>query len=290
MNAIILAAGMSSRFVPLSFEKPKALLKVRGEVLIERQIRQLREAGINDIVVVVGYKRELFGYLTKQFGVRLIYNADYARYNNISSVVCAIDYLADTYVCSSDNYFMENVFLHHPTTSEYAAMFAHGKTGEYCLEVDGEDNIVSVSVGGEDAWYMVGHVFFHSMFSRKFKPIIIEAFLQEENRQKYWEDIYISHITDLPKMKIKRFDDGVINEFDSLEELRHFDKSYCRSGSDILRYITDALRCEESQICNMAIAKNKLTHAFYFDICSKEGRTSYLYYEKEGKCFIENVP
>lgn len=58
-NAIIMAAGMSSRFVPLSLEKPKGLLEVRGEVLIERQIRQLQAAGIDDITVVVGYKKEI---------------------------------------------------------------------------------------------------------------------------------------------------------------------------------------------------------------------------------------
>ena len=51
-NAIILAAGMSSRFVPLSYEIPKGLLVVKGERLIERQIRQLKEAGIDDITVV----------------------------------------------------------------------------------------------------------------------------------------------------------------------------------------------------------------------------------------------
>ena len=45
-NAIIMAAGTSSRFAPLSFERPKALIEVRGEILIERQIRQLRKDGI----------------------------------------------------------------------------------------------------------------------------------------------------------------------------------------------------------------------------------------------------
>jgi len=41
-NAIIMAAGTSSRFAPLSYEKPKSLIEVKGEVLIERQIRQLK--------------------------------------------------------------------------------------------------------------------------------------------------------------------------------------------------------------------------------------------------------
>ena len=62
-NAIIMAAGMSSRFAPISYERPKGVLTVRGEVLIERQIRQLKEAGINDITVVVGYCKEQFFYL-----------------------------------------------------------------------------------------------------------------------------------------------------------------------------------------------------------------------------------
>ena len=39
-NAIIMAAGFSSRFAPLSYETPKGLLNVRGEIMIERQIRQ----------------------------------------------------------------------------------------------------------------------------------------------------------------------------------------------------------------------------------------------------------
>lgn len=59
-NAIIMAAGLSSRFAPISYEKPKGVLTVRGEVLIERQIRQLKEAGIDDITVVVGYKKRAF--------------------------------------------------------------------------------------------------------------------------------------------------------------------------------------------------------------------------------------
>ena len=42
-NAIIMAAGMSSRFAPLSYERPKGLLNVKGEILIEREIRQLQE-------------------------------------------------------------------------------------------------------------------------------------------------------------------------------------------------------------------------------------------------------
>ena len=62
-NAIILAAGKSSRFAPFTYEKPKGLFCVKGQILIERQIEQLIEAGIDEIYIVVGYMKEKFFYL-----------------------------------------------------------------------------------------------------------------------------------------------------------------------------------------------------------------------------------
>ena len=86
-NAIILAAGLSSRFAPISYEKPKGLLHVRGEILIERQIRQLQESGIDDITVVAGYKKEYFFYLEEKHGVSIVVNEEYATRNNHSSLM-----------------------------------------------------------------------------------------------------------------------------------------------------------------------------------------------------------
>ena len=80
-NAIILAAGMSTRFVPLSYEQPKGLLKVKGEVLVERQICQLREKGIQEVVIVVGYMKEKFQYLVDKYGVILVESKEYEKKN-----------------------------------------------------------------------------------------------------------------------------------------------------------------------------------------------------------------
>lgn len=104
-NAVIMAAGLSSRFAPLSFEKPKALIEVKGEVLIERQIRQLKEAGIRDIIIVVGYKKEMFYYLRDKFGASIVENKEYLTRNNHSSLYVVKEVLKNTYICSADNYF-----------------------------------------------------------------------------------------------------------------------------------------------------------------------------------------
>ena len=71
-NAVILTAGACRRFEPISFDYPKALVEVRGEVLIERQIRQLLSAGITDITLVVGFMKEKFDYLGEKYGVRFV--------------------------------------------------------------------------------------------------------------------------------------------------------------------------------------------------------------------------
>lgn len=272
-----MAAGTSSRFAPLSYEKPKGLLNVKGEILIERQIRQLQEAGISDITVVVGYKAELFEYLIDKFNVSLILNDEYNQYNNTSSMIRVIDKLEDTYICSSDNYFPNNVFTEIPTNSYYSALYTKGATGEYCISTDAQDNIISVTVGGKDSWYMIGHVFFNKDFSEKFRQIMIEEYQKEETKKEYWEDVYIKHINELPLMKIHRYQPHDIEEFDSLEELRMFDENYINhTGCQIFQNITSILQCEEKDIYQINVLKKGMTNSSFAFTCKKDGK-KYVY-------------
>lgn len=272
MNAVIMAAGLSSRFVPICWERPKGLLSVKGEVLIERQIRQLKEAGVSDITVVTGYKADMFVYLGEKLGVDIVINPDYMRYNNTSTLMCVLDRLADTWLCSSDNYFAENVFTEHPASSLYAAEYAEGPTEEYCMEVDGEDRITGVTIGGRDAWYMIGHVFLDRDFSKAFKSVLAEEYRKDGTRLQYWEDVYIRHLRELPTMRIRRYPPGVIQEFDSLEDLRKFDTSYVgNTHSRVIRRLCDKLGCREDEIRN--IRKHSVPgckYAFAYDYHGQE--------------------
>ena len=91
--AVILACGMGKRLIPLTFDIPKCMIKVKGEVLIERQIEQIRKAGISEIIIVVGYLKEKFEYLKEKYGVKLIYNEEYKEKNTLTSLYKAIPYL-----------------------------------------------------------------------------------------------------------------------------------------------------------------------------------------------------
>ncbi len=244
-----MAAGTSSRFVPLSWERPKGLLEVKGEILIERQIRQLKDAGIDDITVVAGYMADKFAYLAPKFGVDIVINDDYARYNNSSSVARVLDRLGNTYLCSSDNYFPSNVFTGGPNRSYYSALYAEGPTSEYCLHLNDADEITGVDVGGSDSWYMIGHVYFSEDYSLEFRKIFEEEYNNEETRLGYWEDLYIRHIDRLPRMSVRRYRPGEIVEFDTLDELRGFDMSYLSdTRSTVIKKIAGDLGCRENEL------------------------------------------
>lgn len=278
-NGIILAAGTASRFAPLSYECPKALIEVRGEVLIERQIRQLKEAGINEIIVVTGYQAERFEYLKEKWGVHLIHNSEYLSRNNHSSIFAVKEYLKNSYICSSDNYFLENPFENEVATSYYAAIYMEGETKEWCIQADKKDLMTQVAVGGKDAWVMMGHVFWSNEFSQSFLSILEEIYDQEETKDKLWESIYIEHINELP-MYIRRYSNQVIFEFDTLDELREFDHSYrADTRSLILKSVANQLGVKEENIHQVETLKGEDNLAIGFTF--KAGNTyRYLYETK----------
>lgn len=250
-NAVIMAAGISSRFAPLSYEKPKALINVKGEILIERQIRQLLEAGIDEIIIIVGYQKEQFSYLCNKYPVIIVDNEEYLTKNNHASIYAARNYLRNTYICSADNYFVSNPFEKEIETAYYAAVFTPEETNEWCLKTDDDDIITEITIGGRGQWYMLGHAFWSEDFSRNFLRILENVYGSEETKDKLWEDIYREHIQKLP-MKIRRYPGNYIYEFDSLDELRLFDTKYIdHSGSYIMEKISGMLNAPESAITNM---------------------------------------
>ena len=279
-NAVIMAAGTSSRFAPISYEIPKGLINVRGEVLIERQIEQLQEAGISDIMLVVGYKKEKFEYLKEKYGVKLIANNDYKIRNNNSSIYAVRNMLKNTYICSSDNYFTINPFESVVDDSYYAALYADGETEEWCMEQDENGYITKVSVGGKNAWYMLGHTFWSEDFSSRFVEILEAIYNKEETRNLLWESIFISHLDEL-RMKVRKYRNDDIFEFDSLDELRLFDNDYIENThSKILKSISEELKCKEKDLINIRAYKNSSNEAVGFIFDAFSNRYKYIYNNK----------
>ncbi|MBQ6523018.1 MAG: NTP transferase domain-containing protein [Atopobiaceae bacterium] len=276
-NAIIMAAGTSSRFAPLSRERHKGLTVVRGEVLIERQIEQLLAAGVPEIFLITGYKAEQFDYLPMKYGVKLIHNGSYLERNNHGSIWIARNVLANTYVCSSDNYFCTNPFESEVDCAYYAAEYANGPTAEWCMEEDAERNICSVTVGGENAWYMMGHAFWSEEFSRRFLEILGREYDLPGTADKLWETIVMEHL-DVLKMRIRRYAPGIIFEFDTLDELRLFDGSYVDdTRSALIKKAARELGASEAEISHITSLKSSNTEAAGFRFDCRGVSYSYRY-------------
>ncbi len=281
-NAIIMAAGTSSRFAPLSYEKPKALINVRGEVLIERQIRQIKESGISEVIVVTGYRSDDFEFLKEKLGITLIKNTDYNIRNNHSSIYAARDYINNSYICSGDNYFTENPFETSVDFGYYSALYSKGKTDEWCLTTDEEDIITDIKIGGENSWYMLGHTFWDSNFSKNFLGILSNEYSNERTKSMLWEDIYMEHLDTL-KLKMRKYSSNLIFEFDSIDELRAFDTSYVDdSSSKILKNISETIHKDEKSFFNFKALKDAHENeAIGFTFQCGGGEYEYIYKTKK---------
>ncbi len=119
-RAVLLAAGAGIKISPLDPEKPKPMLEVMGKPLVERLITQLKEVGVDEIYVVVGYAKEQFEYLIDEYGVELVVNSDYIKKNNIHSLLLTKSHLENCYVVPCDIWCRANPFRSRELYSWYA--------------------------------------------------------------------------------------------------------------------------------------------------------------------------
>lgn len=269
-NAVIMAAGLSSRFVPLSYDKPKGLTVVKGEVLIERQIRQLQAVGIQNIFVIVGYMKELFFYLEDKFNVKLVINNDYALRNNTGSLWLVKDKLANSYICSSDDYFTENVFEPYVYRPYYAVEFMHGSTTERGAVTDEDGRIVKTYPGAEDDWALMGHVYWNRTFSESFINRLATIYDDEATKPLLWERVFDRFLEVLPPLYARKYDQ-IIYEFDTLAELKEFDPEYLTNAdSSIMDNICGVLDCKKEELSDFALMNAGLTNSSFSFLCRKQ--------------------
>ena len=273
-NAIILAAGFGSRFVPFTYDTPKGLLKVNGQPMIERQIEQLREAGITDVTIVVGYLKEKFDYLIDKYGVRLVFNPEYAVKNNFVSLYYTLDQFKNTYLLVSDHWIEENVFHMWEPNSRLCCSYFTGPTKEWGVTTGARGRITRIDTAGEDTWALNGPAYFTKEESRKFAGLIKEAYDKPGTDDWYWEDILAENLEEL-EVYINRQDADNIREFETLDELRKFDKSYSReTDNEVMKKIAETFGVTQAEITGIKPLKEGMTNqSFVFYI----GKDAYVF-------------
>ena len=89
MKAVIIAAGCGSRLKDVHNGIPKTLLKINGKRIIDDIIEKLFKNGIQDIIIITGYKGDLLKLSLEKYNVngetiRFIYNSDWRKANGYS--------------------------------------------------------------------------------------------------------------------------------------------------------------------------------------------------------------
>ncbi len=85
MKAIVIAAGQGTRLRPHTADRAKCMVEVAGRPMLHHQIAAFEKNGINDVVVIRGYKR---GTVMAP-GARYVDNVEYATNNILMSLFCA---------------------------------------------------------------------------------------------------------------------------------------------------------------------------------------------------------
>lgn len=155
MKAVLLAAGEGTRLRPRTDEIPKPLVEVQGKPILTHCFETLSDIGIDEAVVVVGYKKdaiiERYGETYRDLSIQYAHQSE--RNGLAHAVLAAEEYIeSDFVVLNGDNIYAANleaaidrhvrtdadITFHIDTVSPEAA-----KSGAVC-EMDESGNITGL--------------------------------------------------------------------------------------------------------------------------------------------------
>ena len=233
-NAIILAAGRGSRMGSLTDNKPKCMVKINKQSVIQRTIEVLKYKNINNIIVITGYNsdklRRQLNAIDKN--IKIIENKIWNKTNSIFSMFLALRYLKNSIVIDSDIY-INNVdcILNEVEHSGYSAL-KDSKPDEWQLTLDKDASFIE-KVQFDGNYERALPIIDISYWLEKDANIIAEhiqnivKYGKQEDAQKFWDEIPL--IDFIHQLRLKRYDIEKTDamEFDTPEELKKVRKVVC---------------------------------------------------------------
>ena len=255
MQAIILAAGMGRRLGELTNNNTKCMLEVNGVRLVDRTLDILAELGIDNVVLVVGYKAQnvidAVGESYKGMKITYVENSVYDRTNNIYSLFLAREYLMadDTLLLESDLIFESSV-IRRILDDDYPNLALVDK---YESWMDGtvvtldKDNKIKEFLGKErfryseiDGYYKTVNIYkFSKEFSKTHYVPFLEAYCHALGNNEYYEQVLkvITLLDDSP-LKALPLSGEKWYEIDDIQDLDIASSIFATSDEERFRAIS----------------------------------------------------
>ena len=227
-KAIIIAAGQGTRLRPVTDEIPKPLVPVNGVRLIDTTIRALRENGIKDIYIVVGYKKEQFyDVYGAEPDIHMIENPRYAEGNNILSAYYAREFLPDSFVIEGDIIVQNNaVYAPEIERSFYCCEWLPHVPEWAVQDVDGRLVFGDIKGGLDNAYRMWGISAWNHDDGLKLAELIREEVETKKNLSLYWDEVALREHPEEFDLALRKIRSGDLTEIDTVKELAEADASY----------------------------------------------------------------
>lgn len=264
-SAIILAAGYGMRMVPINMETPKGLIEVKGETLVERLIRQLREVHVNKIYVVVGFLKEKYEYLIDQYGVELIINGEYSSKNNLHSLSLAEDYIGNSYIVPCDIWCRTNPFSDRELYTWY--MVSRAKNIESNVKANRKMQLCRIA-DKEHGNQMIGISYIDKEEAEEFKKGLRVLDHDMRYNNAFWEEALLTN--DKIMIWAKIMEDSEVVEINTYEQLRELDSNSDQLKAEVLDLIGKVLQVSSAEIRNISIMKKGMTNRSFLFECDKK--------------------
>lgn len=128
MKALIMAAGRGTRISKFIDGNPKCTVDIGGVPLIKNTITTLKEHGITDIGIILGYKKEIIEEIIKGENVKVYYNHFYNITNSIASAWFAKDFMDDDMIILNGDVYFERSILEQILSEELSPVLFSDET------------------------------------------------------------------------------------------------------------------------------------------------------------------
>lgn len=237
MKSIILAAGKGTRLGELTSNNPKCLVKLNGIPLLEYQLKIFEECGIDEIIVVAGYKNNKLKYLSK----KIVLNPKFNSTNMLYSLYCALDKInGDVLISYGDSVFDKSIVKKMINSKEDISVASDLRWKEYWSSryIDPLSDLESFQVNdkgyikllGEKAssydqiqGQYIGFIRLNSEGAQIFRRELKYFFTKKIINQKLFKDAYLTDFLQaliIKGVKLKAIEiEGNYIEIDTIEDL-----------------------------------------------------------------------